>query len=273
MSNPVIEFRGVGLKFGSTIIHRDLTFSVYPDESITILGPSGAGKTLLLKMIAGLVQPTTGDVLVFGRSTRTSEDRLQILRRRIGMVFQGAALFDSLTVYENIAYSLRERNIKDEPKIAAVVREKLAIVGLSGTEEKLPGQLSGGQRKRIGLARALASSPEVMLYDEPTTGLDPTAVRRIDDLIVRLNREFHIVSISVTHDMESARRISKRWILIHNGTIAADGPADSVCATNDLVRDFVNGTVKNPLDSVMTDGPRTEPDATGGAGPSKGAPA
>jgi phospholipid/cholesterol/gamma-HCH transport system ATP-binding protein len=247
MAGAVIEFRNVGLKFGSTVVHRDLTFSVDAEESITVLGPSGSGKTLLLKLIAGLIQPTSGEVRVFGRSTRMGDDRLQIVRRKIGMVFQGAALFDSLTVFENIAYSLRERGERDENRLAQVVREKLEIVGLSGSEEKLPGQLSGGQKKRIGLARALASAPEVVLYDEPTTGLDPTAVRLIDDLIVGLNRDFHITSISVTHDIESARRISKRWILINNGSVAADGPADEIASSNPLVHDFVNGTAQGTL--------------------------
>jgi phospholipid/cholesterol/gamma-HCH transport system ATP-binding protein len=163
------------------------------------------------------------------------------------MLFQGAALFDSLTVFENIAYGLRERGETDEDKLAAVVRERLRMVGLPGIERKLPSQLSGGQRKRIGLARALATSPKIMLYDEPTTGLDPTSTRMIDDLIITFAREQRITSLVVTHDIQSARRVSDRWMLLSKGVISADGPVAEIADSNRLVKDFVSGSWKDEL--------------------------
>jgi phospholipid/cholesterol/gamma-HCH transport system ATP-binding protein len=163
------------------------------------------------------------------------------------MLFQGAALFDSLTVFENIAYGLRERGEKDEEKLADIVQDRLAMVGLPGIQKKLPSQLSGGQRKRIGLARALASSPKIMLYDEPTTGLDPTSTRMIDDLIIKFAKERGITSLVVTHDIQSARRVSDRWMLLSRGVISADGPVEQVAEKNPLVHDFISGTWKEDV--------------------------
>jgi phospholipid/cholesterol/gamma-HCH transport system ATP-binding protein len=176
-----------------------------------------------------------------------SEGELSALRVNIGMLFQGAALFDSLTVFENIAYGLRERGERDEDKICSIVRSRLDMVGLPGIELKLPSQLSGGQKKRVGLARALASSPKIMLYDEPTTGLDPTSTRKIDDLIVKFAKESGITSLVVTHDIQSARRVSDRWMLLSKGVIAADGPADQLANQSQLVADFVSGQWKDEL--------------------------
>jgi phospholipid/cholesterol/gamma-HCH transport system ATP-binding protein len=163
------------------------------------------------------------------------------MRKEVGMLFQGAALFDSLTVFENIAFPLREYGEKDESVIAAVVEEKLGLVGLSGFAQRFPIQLSGGQRKRVGLARALASSPRVVLFDEPTTGLDPTSRNRIDDLIIQLRDDLGITSIVVTHDMESARRISDRIILLSQGKVIVDAPAPAVWEDAEPVRRFARG--------------------------------
>jgi phospholipid/cholesterol/gamma-HCH transport system ATP-binding protein len=157
------------------------------------------------------------------------------------MLFQGAALFDSLSVHENIAYSLREFGEKDEQKIRSIVMERLAVVDLEHVVEKYPPQLSGGQKKRVGLARALASSPRIVLFDEPTTGLDPTSIRRIDDLVLRLKNEYGITCVVVTHDIESARRISDRWILINDGVIIAEGPSRELAERNPDVIRFVQG--------------------------------
>jgi phospholipid/cholesterol/gamma-HCH transport system ATP-binding protein len=209
---------------------------------VTLLGPSGTGKTVLLKLLIGLLTPTSGEVLVEGSNlAHLNREELRHMRKEVGMLFQGAALFDSLTVFENIAFPLREYGERDESKIASVVEEKLGLVGLSGFAQRLPAQLSGGQRKRVGLARALASSPRVVLFDEPTTGLDPTSRNRIDDLIIRLRDELGITSIVVTHDMESARRISDRIILLSQGVVIVDALAPSVWEDAEPVRRFASG--------------------------------
>jgi len=241
-NQPIIQMRDISLSFPGLVVHRDISLDIYAGDSITILGPSGTGKTVLIKMIIGLLHPTSGEVLAFGKSVLDQkEDELAGLRKKIGILFQGAALFDSLNVYENIAYSLREEGKLQESEIRQIIEEKLELVGLAGVESKYPPQLSGGQKKRIGLARALASSPEVMLFDEPTTGLDPTSIRRIDDLISKLNNEMGMTCISVTHDIQSARRISKRWILMHEGEIVADGPAEQLLEENEQVQRFTEG--------------------------------
>lgn len=242
-TSPIIQFEDVHTRFGSNHVHRGLNFSLQPGEVTTLLGPSGAGKTIILKLIIGLLPPHEGRVKVLGQDLNVLDDsQLTSLRVNIGMLFQGAALFDSLDVFENIAYGLRERGEKDEDKLAEVVQDRLKLVGLPGIERKVPSQLSGGQRKRIGLARALATSPKIMLYDEPTTGLDPTSTRMIDDLIVTFAKERNITSLVVTHDIQSARRISDRWMLLARGAIAADGPVNEIAEQNTLVRDFISGT-------------------------------
>jgi phospholipid/cholesterol/gamma-HCH transport system ATP-binding protein len=241
-NNSPVSFEHIAMQFGKNVVHRDISINVNQGEVVTIMGPSGTGKTLLLKMIIGLLNPTAGKVSVFGKSVGDAgQEELEGIRAQIGMLFQGAALFDSLSVYENIAYSLRERFHLGEAAIAEIVKEKLRMVNLSGTESKFPSQLSGGQKKRIGLARALASSPRVMLFDEPTTGLDPTSVRLIDDLILNLKHELNITSIVVTHDIESAKRVSDRWILINNGLVVADGEPHALLAENKYVNAFATG--------------------------------
>lgn len=242
----VIELKNVGVHFGQSVVHHDLNLAIAQGETVTILGPSGTGKTLLLKMIIGLLMPTHGEVWVRGQNlTQLSEDKLREVRRHVGMLFQGAALFDSLSVYENIAYGLREAGEKSEAKIAKVVAEKLEMIGLPGIDHKLPAQLSGGQRKRVGLARALAPEPQIMLFDEPTTGLDPTAKRLIDDVIIRMNKAYGMTSIAVTHDIESAERISNRWILLHGGEVIADGLATDLLRNNREAIDFIHGNWKD----------------------------
>lgn len=242
-SSPTVEFKDVHTRFGVNHVHRGLNFALAPGEVTTLLGPSGAGKTIILKLIIGLVRQASGSVKVMGQEvTDLNTTDLTALRVNIGMLFQGAALFDSLSVFENIAYGLRERGEKDEDKLAEVVHDRLRMVGLPGIQNKLPSQLSGGQRKRIGLARALATSPKIMLYDEPTTGLDPTSTRMIDDLIITFAREQKITSLVVTHDIQSARRVSDRWMLLSQGVIAADGPVAQVSENNALVRDFISGS-------------------------------
>lgn len=241
-AEPVIQLSNVAVQFDEVSVHRDINLQIYRGEIVTLIGPSGAGKTVILKLIIGLLRPHQGKVVVFGRNiSLLNEAGLLPIRRRIGMLFQGAALFDSLTVFENIAYPLREQGDHSEAEMAATVSEKLSIVGLPEAGKKYPSELSGGQKKRVGLARALASSPEVILFDEPTTGLDPTNVRRIDNLLIRLRDEYGITSVVVTHDIQSAQRISDRWILINNGVVEAAGAAAEVRQNHQRVHDFVTG--------------------------------
>jgi len=251
-SENIIEFKDVGIQFGHQIIHKKVSFKIKAGESVTLLGPSGIGKTLILKMIMGLLTPSWGEVLVMGQDMGKLKERDRVkLRQHIGMLFQGAALFDSLNVFENIAYSLKEAKRYKENEIEDIVNQKLHIVGLPGIGKKFPAQLSGGQKKRVGLARALASSPSIMLFDEPTTGLDPTATRLIDDLIVKLNKDFGMTAISITHDIESAKRISSRWLLVNNGMIVADGAVSEIVKANNdegnIVSEFINGHWKSEI--------------------------
>lgn len=238
----VISLQNVGMQFGTTSVHKDITFTINQGEVVTLLGPSGTGKTVILKLIIGLLFPTSGKIFVFNKPLHGMNERELIqLRSHIGMLFQGAALFDSLTIFENVAYSLRERGRYGETQITDIVRETLSIVGLPGIEGKLPPALSGGQKKRVGLARALASSPKVMLFDEPTTGLDPSATRMIGDLIIKLRDQFNITSIVVTHDIETAKRISDRWILINEGSVLAEGAVSELASSNNQVIEFISG--------------------------------
>ena len=246
--SPTVEFIDVHTAFGLHTVHRGLNFQLFPGEVTTLLGPSGAGKTIILKLIMGLTWAKHGTVKVMDKTMADiSEDALRDLRVDLGMLFQGAALFDSFSVFDNIAYGLRERGEKDDRKVGQIVEEKLAMVGLPGIERKFPPQLSGGQKKRVGLARALASSPKVMLYDEPTTGLDPTSTRKIDELIVKFAKEDGITSLVVTHDIQSARRISDRWMLLSKGVIAANGDAARLETESTVVSDFVSGNWKDEV--------------------------
>lgn len=238
----VVELKDIFTSFGPLEIHKGISLTIDEGETVTILGASGSGKTLILRLIIGLLRPTNGTVTVLGSEiSRMPEQELAHIRTNIGMLFQGAALFDSLSVFENIAYGLREHGEKDEEKIREIVQQKLSVVGLPDVGQKLPSELSGGQKKRIGLARAIATSPKIMLYDEPTTGLDPTSTRMIDDLIMRLQTELRMTSIAVTHDIASAKRISNRWILLKDGKVAADGPPDTIVEQSEVVRNFVTG--------------------------------
>ena len=241
-TSPIITFDHVAVSFGKTTVHRDINFTIAPGEVVTILGPSGSGKTMILKMLIGLLRPTSGSVVVMNHPMHTLDGaELEEARHNIGMLFQGAALFDSLSVFENVAYSLREERRWSEAEIADRVAETLNIVGLPGIEQKFPTQLSGGQKKRVGLARALARSPKIMLFDEPTTGLDPTATRLIDELIMKLRADFGMTSVVVTHDIRSAQRVSDRWLLINEGRVAANGRSAELLDNNKLVIDFTSG--------------------------------
>jgi phospholipid/cholesterol/gamma-HCH transport system ATP-binding protein len=238
----IIRFTDVGMAFGSLQVFDHLNLDVKAGEIITLLGGSGCGKSVLLKMVLGLLHWQSGSVLVDGDDiTHHDENQMLPVRRKVGMLFQNGALFDSLSVYENIAYPLRERGAKDEQRVANRVSEVLEMVALPGVEEKMPAELSGGMRKRIALARAIAEAPKVLLYDEPTTGLDPINVRRISELIMDLNHRLKVTSICVTHDLASAYMISDRLAMIAEKRVIAVGPtAELRKSDNPTVQQFLN---------------------------------
>lgn len=244
LGDPVIVFQDVWKAFGKHSIYEGLDLVVHRGETLAIVGGSGTGKSVLLKCLLRLLVPDRGRIFAFGEEvTGRAENDMREIRRRIGMLFQGAALFDSLDVRENVAYPLRQQGVVDEARISGRVAEVLAMVGLPGIERKWPAELSGGMKKRVGLARAIAVEPEVILYDEPTTGLDPTNVRRIDQLIASLQERLGVTSIVVTHDMDSAFRVSDRLAMLHERRIAWVGFKDEVeTAESAAVRDFVRGT-------------------------------
>ena len=243
----IIRFEGVQKAFedGAKPVYEGIDLQIRKGEVLTIMGGSGTGKSVLLKLLVGLMKPDAGKILVAGIDIVSfTEAELLPIRRQIGMVFQGAALFDSLSVYENVAYAMREHFDWSESEIKDAVTEKLELVGLPGVEKMKPSDLSGGMRKRVGLARALATEADVILYDEPTTGLDPTNTRRINELIKAVNEKLGVTSIVVTHDMQSAFAVSHRMAMLHRRKIAWSGTVDEARAqTSGIVKDFVEGQV------------------------------
>jgi phospholipid/cholesterol/gamma-HCH transport system ATP-binding protein len=237
----LIRWEGLWKAFGPKRIFEGLDLEVQRGETLTIIGGSGSGKSVLLKCLIGLLYPDRGHIFFDGADVTTlGEAELREVRKRVAMVFQGAALFDSLTVAENIAYPLRE-HLKGltEEEISARVAKNLLLVNLPGIEAMRPSDLSGGMRKRVGLARAIAIEPEVILYDEPTTGLDPISVRIIDELILSLKAQLGCTSIVVTHDMDSAFRVSDRMAMLARRKVVATGTVDEMQASaNPDVRAF-----------------------------------
>ncbi len=229
--------------FDGKEVLRGFTLTVEDGETSAIVGPSGCGKSVLLKHLVGLLRPDGGTVFVDGQSVpELRKKELVRLRRRIGYVFQFAALFDSMTISANIAMGLRRLPGWDRKRIASRVEECLALVDLNGLGERYPAQLSGGQRKRAGLARAIAASPKYLLYDEPTTGLDPVTTSVIDRLILRMRDELGVTALVVTHDMTSAFRVADRITLLHEGRARFTGaPAEVRTADDDVLRGFVDG--------------------------------
>jgi len=220
-----------------------VSFRIENGESVAIIGRSGCGKSVLLKQLIGLMQPDTGEVLIDGENiVPMNERQLLRVRRKFGMVFQGSALFDSMTVAENVAFGLRRHEHLTEVEIARRVAETLEMVDLPGTETKNPAELSGGMRKRVGLARAIVYEPQIVLYDEPTTGLDPIVSDSIDKLILRVRDRLDVTTVVVTHDMRSARRLGQRIMMLHNQRIYATGTPDEIFNSQDpVVRRFVEG--------------------------------
>jgi phospholipid/cholesterol/gamma-HCH transport system ATP-binding protein len=239
----VIEFQDVHKAFGSKRVLEGLSLKIADAETLVIIGYSGTGKSVALKHIVGLLHPDAGDVIVDGRAVSTLDrDGLTALREGIGYVFQFAALFDSMTVAENLALGLRRRRDLSDEEIDDRVREALALVDLSGTEERLPAELSGGMRKRVGIARAIALRPRYILYDEPTTGLDPVTSAVIDRLMVRTRQHLGVTGIVVTHDMRSAYTVGDRIAMLYEGRIRRVGTVAEIQETEDpVVRQFIEG--------------------------------
>ena len=249
MPEPEIAIDSVSKRLGSKQVLQGVSLNVAEGESVAIIGRSGTGKSVLLKHVVGLMEPDSGCVRVDGVDVGALDQKeLLELRKRMGMLFQGGALFDSLSVGDNVGLPLREHTKVDETQVGLVVREKLHLVGLEGVEDMRPSSLSGGMKKRAALARALALNPKIMLYDEPTTGLDPITSDLINRLIRGLQERLGITSIAVTHDMRSAYHIADRIAMLHEGRIHAVGtPAEIQATTDPAVRQFIEGSADGPL--------------------------
>ena len=239
----MIEARQLKKSFGPQRVLDGVDLRVEKGESVVIIGRSGGGKSILLKHLIGLLRPDEGDVIIDGESiAEMNERQLLKVRRKFGMLFQGAALFDSLTVAENVAFVFQREGKLTEPEISKKVDQALDMVDLGGTQDKKPAELSGGMRKRVGLARAIVYEPEIVLFDEPTTGLDPIVADSIDQLIVRVREQLEVTTVAVTHDMRSARRIGQRILMLYHGRIHFTGTPDEVFQSKDpVVYRFVNG--------------------------------
>jgi phospholipid/cholesterol/gamma-HCH transport system ATP-binding protein len=240
---PIIEFRKVSKAFGNLVVLDKVDLRIEAEQTTVIIGESGAGKSVALKHTMSLLRPDSGEVYFKGqRIDRLDEQELADVRRHFGFLFQMGALFDSMSAGDNVAFPLREHSDLPEEDINRVVAEKLDLVGLAGVKDKKPAMLSGGQRKRVALARAIALNPEVILYDEPTTGLDPVRAAGINNLIVKLNREMGITSLVVTHDMASVRTVGHRVLMLHHGKFIFDGTVQELdTCEDDVVRRFVEG--------------------------------
>lgn len=248
----MIEIIDLHKSFGDNKVLDGVNLTINKGETTTVIGRSGGGKSVLLKHIIGLVKPDNGKILIDGEDiTQYKNEKLVQLRQRFGMLFQGSALFDSMTVEENVGLGLREHTKLPEEEIREIVREKLRLVGLRGVEEVKPAELSGGMKKRVGLARAIAMNPEYILYDEPTTGLDPIMADAINYLIIRMKDELNVTSIAVTHDIVSAYKISNRIAMIYEGKIIFVGTPEEAKSTDDpVVRQFVEGKATGIIKAV-----------------------
>ncbi len=245
----MIEINNLYKSFGGRQVLKDVNLKVKTGESLVIIGRSGCGKSVMLKHIIGIMRPNSGNVNIDGVDiTKIDSKELDEVRMKFGMLFQGAALFDSLTVFENVGFQLIEYTDKSYREIRGRVAECLKMVGLKGIEKLKPAELSGGMKKRVGLARAISMSPEIILFDEPTTGVDPIMGDIINDMIRDLHDKLKVTSITVTHDMKSAYKIADRICMIYDKKLVEVGtPTEAQDSTNEYVRQFVTGTAKGPL--------------------------
>jgi len=248
----MIEIKSIFKSFGGNQVLCGVDLTINKGETMVILGRSGCGKSVLLKLIMGLMKPDAGEILVNGDEiTSFKDNQLNKLRQKFGMLFQASALFDSMTVDENVGLALREHTKLPEEEVKQKVKDKLKMVGLSGVEQIKPAELSGGMKKRVGLARAIAMDPEYILYDEPTTGLDPIMADVINELIVNLRNTLSITSIAVTHDIVSAYKIADRIAMLYEGKIIFIGTPDQVRNTdNPVVRQFIEGSAQGPISTL-----------------------
>lgn len=245
----MIKISGAYKNFDEKKVLNGVDLEIKKGESVVIIGRSGCGKSILLKLIIGIMKSDKGQILIDGVDVSSLKEReLNEFRRKFGMLFQGAALFDSLSVGENVSFGLNEHKKYPRDFIDRIVAEKLKLVGLPGVEKLKPSELSGGMRKRVGLARAIATNPEIVLYDEPTTGLDPIMADAIDSLISDLNRSLNVTSVTVTHDMRSAYKIADRIAMLYEGKVIFYGTPDEIRTTTDpTIRQFITGSSKGPI--------------------------
>lgn len=246
---PVVSIRNVCYAVGGSTVLDDVSFDVMPGEVFGIMGMSGSGKTTLLRLLMGLIRPTSGHIFVHGEEiTALDEDGLNRIRENMGMCFQYAALFDSMSVAENVAFALRRRRDLSRQEVAERVSRLLQVVDMEGTEERMPADLSGGMKKRVGIARALMSHPALMLYDEPTSGLDPVMAGIITTLIRQVRDEFRSTAVVVSHDVYSLFSIADRVLMVHDQRVVAVGTPDQMRTMDSpLVRQFVHGEPAGPL--------------------------
>jgi len=244
-----IECIDLHKSFGTHKIHKGIDFKIVKGAITYIIGPSGTGKSVLLKQICGLMPPTRGKVLVNGQDiTVMNQNELVQMRKKFGILFQNAALFDSMNVYENVAFPLVEHTKLSKEQIDKIVAEKLRLVGLRDVEKKLPSELSGGMKKRVGLARAIALEPEIMLYDEPTTGLDPIMCDVVDNLINDTQKELGITSVVISHDIESTLKIADYIAMLYDGKVVLYGPTEVFKTTdNPYVKQFFSASKEGPI--------------------------
>jgi len=248
----MIEINDLYKGFHNKPVLEGVNLAIQKGETVVIIGRSGCGKSVLLKHIIGLLKPDKGQLLIDGEDiTAYPKDKLNQLRQRFGMLFQGAALFDSMTVAENVGLGLSEHTEMTEGQIREIAAEKLKMVGLVGVEDLKPAELSGGMKKRVGLARAIAMNPEFILYDEPTTGLDPIMADAINDLVINLRNTLKITSIAVTHDMASAYKIADRIAMLYKGKIIFAGtPEETKNSDNPVVQQFIQGRSQGPIPTL-----------------------
>ena len=241
---PPVRVEALSKSFGTQVVLKGISLEVGRGETVSVLGRSGTGKSVLLKLIIGLHKPDSGSIRVNGEEvTKLPLKELNEVRKKVGFLFQQAALYDSLTIKENVGFPLRRHSRMSDEESRKRVRELLASVGMEKDAHKLPGELSGGMQKRVGLARALALEPEIILFDEPTAGLDPITAAEIDDLILRLQKERHMTSVVVTHDIHSARAVSDRVALMRDGQLLIEGTFEDLQKSRDpFVMQFLDGS-------------------------------